>query len=209
MKFEDDLLRTRGERYGTRGPDQDRGAGASDRIGFLNPRIERLDSGGGNSATDHGMKPQPEALRRKQKFGDEASESAEVRAGDEMAGAEARRREIVRNAGPHFGVDEAADKLGWRASDVRDAANERRLYAVRGEQKNLLFPVWQIQDGRVIEGLEATLEELPRYDWVSDMLFFESEHVLLNGETPVQALLEGDEEQVIQCARQAWRHGAA
>lgn len=190
----------------------------------VHTRDARVDSGNGLSvfpdfsdgsaskgSESRGGRPEPEAIRRRQKLGEE--EPGELSADEVIEQAERNGeqhlKELVQASRPHYTIEEMAEELGWTGSEVKDAIEDRHIHYVRDKSDEIRLPDWQLHDGGLVEGLEKVLEALPNYDWPSDLIFFETEHSLLEEETPAEALLKGRVDKVVRCAAQAWRHGAA
>ncbi len=122
---------------------------------------------------------------------------------------ERRRRELVEASRPYYSIEEMADQLGWTTGEVEQAVEDRRVHYVYDDSDEVRFPAWQVQGEELVDDLERVLDALRDYGWVADLIFFQSEDSLLDGDTPAEALLKGRVDDVLRCAAQAWRHGAA
>lgn len=63
-------------------------------------------------------------------------------------------------AGPCYTVASMARTLGWTEAEVLEAGNDLRLLMLRTEDGVDLFPSFQIQDGKVVVGLQDVLRVL-------------------------------------------------
>ncbi|WP_052764144.1 hypothetical protein [Microvirga massiliensis] len=90
------------------------------------------------------------------------------------------------------------------ARDTRQVVDERRragtLLAVRNESE-WRYPACQFQDGEVVSGLREVVRGLAREGpWVT-LDFLLAPDTVLEGKTPLQALRDGDREEVLRLVR--------
>lgn len=109
--------------------------------------------------------------------------------------------------GPSFTAAGMADELGWTETEVACAGEELRLLAVRTSDDVVLFPAFQLLDGRVVAGLTEVLQVLrtgtaSRWTWAQFL------NVARPGEMPhIHNLREGHLDDVLDAARReavAW-----
>ena len=213
MTFHDEISKMRrGDVYESQRETPERRVEArhARRIGSTTGRSGAMDSA---DRTDRpatiGGRPEPEASRRHQKLGDvEDRRSPEGVIGEAERRGDERRKQLVEASRPYYSVEEMADQLGWSVEAVEEAVEERRVHYVYDDSGEVRLPAWQLRGDELVGGLERVLEALRDYGWVADLIFFESEHSLLDAETPAEALLKGRVDDVLRCAAQAWRHGA-
>ncbi|MCK8468266.1 hypothetical protein M0722_13785 [Microbacterium sp. KSW4-16] len=62
--------------------------------------------------------------------------------------------------GPCYTVTSMARTLGWSEADVLEAGDDLSLLMLRTEDGVDLFPSFQLQDGKVVEGLQDVLRVL-------------------------------------------------
>lgn len=62
--------------------------------------------------------------------------------------------------GPCYTVTSMARTLGWTEAEVLEAGREFRLLMLRTEDDVLLFPSFQLHDGKVVAGLTEVLHVL-------------------------------------------------
>jgi hypothetical protein len=109
--------------------------------------------------------------------------------------------------GPCYSVTSMARVLGWTEAEVMNAANDLRLLMLTTDDGMAVFPSFQLQDGKVVDGLQDVLRVLAtgtagRWTWAQWL------NVPLPDEDPprnVTLLYEGRLEEALQHARQdAW-----
>ena len=66
----------------------------------------------------------------------------------------------VQIAGPCYTVASMARALGWSETEVLEAGNDLRLLMLRTEDGVDLFPSFQLQDGKIVDGLQGVLRVL-------------------------------------------------
>lgn len=109
--------------------------------------------------------------------------------------------------GPCYTVAGMARTLGWTVAEVAEAGEHLRLLMLRTSDGVLLFPAFQVVDGRVVKGLPRVLLIL-EIGCDSPLLWAQ----WLNAETPgadpprnIQYLYDGRLEEAIRDARRvAW-----
>ncbi|AXL10740.1 hypothetical protein DXT68_00210 [Microbacterium foliorum] len=59
--------------------------------------------------------------------------------------------------GPCYTVTSMARTLGWTENEVVEAGDQLRLLMLRTDDDVLLFPAYQLHDGKIVEGLQDIL----------------------------------------------------
>lgn len=62
--------------------------------------------------------------------------------------------------GPCYTVPRMARALGWTEAEVMDAGNDLRLLVLTTQDGVHLLPTFQLQDGKIVEGLQEVLRVL-------------------------------------------------
>lgn len=120
-----------------------------------------------------------------------------------------RRKELIEQNQPYFTVEEVAEKLNLSSAEIEQRIRERSLLSVTLENGETRLPTWQLPEDQIIAGLDLVLNILPDYGWAADLLFFTTEHHVLDGATPLEALLKGEVDKVKYCASIQWQHGGS
>jgi hypothetical protein len=109
----------------------------------------------------------------------------------------------------------SAGQMGELLGISRQAVDKRRnagqLLGVRDrEGADWLYPLWQLQNGAILPGLERTLRVLfdGQHDAWAAMIFFLETDVPGGIRTPLEALRSGDEATVLRAAMMYGEHGA-
>lgn len=109
--------------------------------------------------------------------------------------------------GPCYTVTSMARTLGWTESEVMDAGNDLRLLMLTTADDVHLFPVLQLQHGKVVDGLQDVLRVLAtgtagRWTWAQWL------NTALPDKDPprtITLLYEGRLEEALRAARHdAW-----
>jgi hypothetical protein len=88
--------------------------------------------------------------------------------------------------------------LSRQGVDKRRA--QGRLLALEVGKRGYVYPLWQVQRGQVLPGLERVLAELDDFDPWMQAAFFLNPNTWLGGEAPLSALRRGDIERVVAAA---------
>jgi hypothetical protein len=90
---------------------------------------------------------------------------------------------------------------------VRKAARQDQLIAIRDGNRNMHFPVWQFSPrGGTVAGLRETmaiLKRRPNADELSMVAFFINPSARLGDRSPIEALREGEVEDVKRLAMES------
>ncbi|WP_435100194.1 excisionase family DNA-binding protein [Arhodomonas sp. AD133] len=118
------------------------------------------------------------------------------------------RKDLLERAGGTLSVDEAAKLLGVTPESVRKASRSGSLIAIRSG-KRFLLPAVQFHEGQELKGLRRVLRALSvdspwmRLNWLL------SPEPRLDNRRPVDALLQGDIDEVREAATLYGEQGAA
>jgi hypothetical protein len=114
------------------------------------------------------------------------------------------RQKLMEAEGGSLSAEEAARELGISKTAVLKRYHKGQIIAWREERQNAArFPVWQFEDGKVLDGLEKVLQVLnaaSRLDDFGRMLFFLSNMGFLGKKRPVDCLRAGQLKKVLQAA---------
>ena len=124
-----------------------------------------------------------------------------------IRGIEAKRRLIGENGGV-LSAEQIAQKLGVTRQAVEKRRRAGRLVALTTGCHGYRYPSWQFSDGRTLPGLEKVLRALASHDEWMQTAFFVSRNPLLNNQTPVEMLANGQLEAVLDSAEVYGQHGA-
>lgn len=119
-----------------------------------------------------------------------------------------RRRELIEKSGPSLSIEQVAQRLSETTKEVHSLLQARALISVKDGDGEDQIPEWQIDQGRLLQGLPEVVAALPDHGWVADLLFFEGGQFLLNGDSPKQALIDGRSAEVLRCAQLYSRQGS-
>jgi hypothetical protein len=115
------------------------------------------------------------------------------------------KRKLAEDEGGSISAEDAAQGLGISKQAILKRYQKGQILAWREErQKAVRFPVWQFDQGRVLNGIEQTLQVLNVGDRLDDfgrMLFFLSKHGHLSGKRPIDCLRQGEIPKVLQAAQ--------
>lgn len=95
---------------------------------------------------------------------------------------------------------EVAVLLHITPQTVNRRRQKGRLLGIKLGQQGYLYPSWQFQQNRVIEGLESVLKEFQEADSWTKLLFLKTGDIRLNGATPLEKLRSGDIDAVVWAA---------
>lgn len=113
--------------------------------------------------------------------------------------------------GPCYTVTSVARILGWTEAEVLSAGNDLRLLMLTTDDGVDLFPMFQLQDGRIVDGLQDVLRVLAtgttgRWTWAQWLNV-----ALLDKDPPrnITLLYEGRLEEALRAAQHdAWSWSA-
>lgn len=126
---------------------------------------------------------------------------------DAMLRGDQEKRRIVEDAGGTFTGEEVANLLGISERDVDRQRERGRLLALAGEAPGYIYPRFQFQEGKTVDGLELVLARLKHVDPWMQMIFFTRPHERLEEKTPMEMLRCGLSEKVAQLANMFGEQG--
>jgi hypothetical protein len=103
-----------------------------------------------------------------------------------------------------------APLVGVSHVTVLNRREKGELLAVKSENGSFLFPVWQVQDGRVLKGLPEVIRAM-KHSGAEDIAilgFFLEAHDSLQAQRPLDILRTGDIESVLEAASTWGGHGS-
>lgn len=118
------------------------------------------------------------------------------------AGSEVRRRLLEAEGGVCPGA-ELAQLLGVSPRNVEDMRRARKLIAVRTPEGEWLYPVWQVRDGRVLEGIERLVAIMWEDADLMRLGFVLSPNDALWQQRPLDLLRRGEIAPVLEAAELA------
>jgi hypothetical protein len=96
---------------------------------------------------------------------------------------------------------------------TRQAVDKRRkkgqLLGVSLGRRGYLYPIWQFDEGKVLPGIERSLAALSECDPWTQLMFFKTGDIRLDGATPLERLKAGDIDAVVWAASCYGKHIAA
>ena len=117
------------------------------------------------------------------------------------------KQELLKDQGlPPFSSEQVAENLGMSREAVNKRRRKGQLVAVSVGKRGYQYPAWQFQDGQVLRGLREVLQALGSVGEWTPILFLCSGDPMLDGETPLERLKQGDIDAAIAAAQ---RYGKA
>ena len=112
------------------------------------------------------------------------------------------RKKLIEADGGSRSAEKAAGELGITQAAILKLYHRGQIIAWNHGRPNAArFPVWQIKDHELLDGLEETLKILSagcRLDDFGRMLFFLSNRGFLGGKRPLDCLRAGEVSKVLQ-----------
>jgi hypothetical protein len=130
------------------------------------------------------------------------------RRGARAAGFEARGQ-LLRARGGSWSVKRVAAHLGLTRQAVDQRRRANKLIGPAVGRHGYRYPMWQFSGGGVVRGLEDVLAVLSPHDPWAQVIFMLSPSDRLDGAIPLDALREGQIEEVRNAAALFGEHGAA
>lgn len=136
-----------------------------------------------------------------------------LRKSDPLAGAKLRgiraKTRLLDADGGCVSDEEAAQLLGVSRQSIAKARAKGQYFALPRGQTGYVYPVWQFETGRPITGLKKVLQALQEHDPWMQVSFMLSPNKRLDNKRPLDALREGQIEDVVMAASAFGEHGAA
>jgi hypothetical protein len=129
---------------------------------------------------------------------------AELAPLDPLASARLRgmvvRQELLSSGGQPLRSEEVAQLLGISRQAVDKRRSKGQLLAVSLGKRGYFYPLWQFQDNQVLFGLDRVLAALARFDHWTQLMFMKTGDLRLNNHTPLECLIAGDIDAVVNAA---------
>ncbi len=143
---------------------------------------------------------EPEALQ--------ALKAADPLAPARLRGLE-RRAWLLESEGGALTAETVASLLGISRQAVDKRRRTGHLIGVTLGRRGYGYPAWQFGPTGTLQGIEAVLDALRGHDPWMQLAFFLGPNLRLDGETPLEALRQGNVEGVLRAALAYGEQGAA
>jgi hypothetical protein len=110
------------------------------------------------------------------------------------------KRDLLYQQGQPLRSEEVASVLNLTRQAVDKRRRNGQLLGISLGRRGYLYPIWQFKDGKVLPGLEKVLAQLKEYDPWTQLMFFQTGDLRLEGATPLERLKAGEIEEVIRAA---------
>ena len=129
---------------------------------------------------------------------------AELAPTDPLAGARLRgmkvKQELLYSDGQPLRSEEVAQLLGISRQAVDKRRGKGQLLAVSLGKRGYFYPLWQFQDGDVLVGLKLVLTVLAKFDAWTQLMFMKTGDLRLDNRTPLECLVAGNIDAVVNAA---------
>ena len=129
---------------------------------------------------------------------------AELAQIDPLAGARLRgmivKQDLLSSDGQPLKSEEVAQLLGISRQAVDKRRSKGQLLAVSLGRRGYFYPVWQFRDGAVLTGLDRILSALAKFDGWTQLMFMKTGDLRLDDRTPLECLVAGDIDAVVNAA---------
>jgi hypothetical protein len=125
-----------------------------------------------------------------------------------IRGIEAQRR-LLEGHGGTLSAPQVAQVLGITPQAVDKRRHSHTLMALSMGRHGYRYPVWQFTKSGALPGLRDVLQALEPHDEWMQVAFFVSKNPRLGDQTPIDMLMAGNLEQVVNAARAYGEHGGA
>ncbi len=129
---------------------------------------------------------------------------AELAPIDPLAGARLRgvkvKQELLYSDGQPLRSEEVAQLLGISRQAVDKRRSKGQLLAVSLGRRGYFYPLWQFRDGAVLTGLDRVLPALATFDAWTQLMFIKTGDLRLDSRTPLECLVAGDIDAVVNAA---------
>ena len=129
---------------------------------------------------------------------------AELAPIDPLAGARLRgmkvKQELLYSDGQPLRSEEVAQLLGISRQAVDKRRNKGQILAVSLGRRGYFYPLWQFRDGAVLTGLDRILTALANFDGWTQLMFMKTGDLRLDDRTPLECLVAGDVDAVVNAA---------
>ncbi len=129
----------------------------------------------------------------------------ELAPADPLAAARLRgmkvKQELLHGDGSPLKSDEVAQLLGISRQAVDKRRSKGQLLAVSLGKRGYYYPLWQFQTDGILPGLDLVLAALAQFDAWTQLMFMKTGDLRLNNLTPLECLIAGDINGVVDAAR--------
>ena len=120
------------------------------------------------------------------------------------------KRQLLSGEGEPLSSSDVGNILGISRQAVDKRRSQGQLIAVTlGKRRGYAYPLFQFVDGQVISGLVEVLTALISKDGWSQILFFLTGDIQLQGDRPIDQLKQGNIDAVVSAATNYGRQTAA
>lgn len=102
-----------------------------------------------------------------------------------------------------------AKQLHCDIQEVEQLRIKNQLLGVSVGQKEYLYPCFQFEGSKALQGLKDVLETLKGFSSWTQLMFLKTGDIRLDGKTPLEVLQEGDIHKVVAAAKCYGAHSAA
>jgi hypothetical protein len=142
-----------------------------------------------------------------------ASIAAESSDGDPLIRAKLRgiehRKRITEKLGGTLSVEQVSKLIGISRQAVDKRRSQNQLIGLTQGRRGYAYPAFQFEDGKTLDGLKEVLDALSGHDPWMQSIFFANGNDRLNGRTALDALRQGETEEVVRAAEAYGEQGAA
>lgn len=110
------------------------------------------------------------------------------------------KQELLYLDGQPLRSEEVAQLLGISRQAVDKRRNKGQLLAVSLGRRGYFYPLWQFRDGAILTGLDRALSALAKFDPWTQLMFMKTGDLRLNDRTPLECLIAGDIDSVVNAA---------
>lgn len=110
------------------------------------------------------------------------------------------KRKLLYGDGHPLTSEEVASLLHLTRQAIDKRRKKGQLLAVSLGRRGYLYPIWQFHEDKVLPGIEQVLAELETSDPWSQLIFFTTGNIRLDGATPLECLQAGDIDRIVRAA---------
>ena len=123
---------------------------------------------------------------------------------DPLAAARVRGRqfkhELLYGDGQPLTEEDVATLLKISNQEIARLRSECKILAISQDKQIYLYPHWQFKDGDILIGFDRVLAALANFDPLMQLMFLKTGDLRLNGNTPLECLISGDIDAVVNAA---------
>jgi hypothetical protein len=110
------------------------------------------------------------------------------------------KRDLLYQDGQPLTSEEVASLLHLTRQAIDKRRKNGQLLGISLGRRGYLYPIWQFHEEKVLPGLEQVLKELSEYDPWTQLMFFKTGDIRLDGATPLERLKAGEIDCVVWAA---------